>query len=103
MIRTDRAHLAPFLRPVAAFVHQGQASDVSDVMVDGAWVMRDGVVLTMDEAAIVAEAEEIASRAWSRLFAENPGIEIPEGFRPLPAHVADGTTRVNMQPVSKSG
>ncbi|WP_206933613.1 amidohydrolase family protein [Roseococcus thiosulfatophilus] len=103
MIRVDRAHLAPFLRPVAAFVHQGQASDVSDVMVDGEWVMRDGVVLTMDEAAIVAEAEEIASRAWARLFAENPGIEIPEGFRPLPAHVADGATRVAMQPVSNSG
>lgn len=103
MIRTDRAHLAPFLRPVAAFVHQGQASDVSDVMVDGAWVMRDGRVLTMDEAAIVAEAEEIASRAWARLFAENPGIEIPEGFRPLPAHVADGAARIAMQPVSKSG
>lgn len=103
MIRVDRAHLAPFLRPVAAFVHQGQASDVSDVMVDGEWVMRDGTVLTMDEAAIVAEAEEIASRAWARLFAENPGIEIPEGFRPLPAHVADGAARVNMQPVSKSG
>lgn len=103
MIRVDRAHLAPFLRPVAAFVHQGQASDVSDVMVDGEWVMRDGTVLTMDEAAIVAEAEEIASRAWARLFAENPGIEVPEGFRPLPAHVADGAQRVNMQPVSKSG
>jgi 5-methylthioadenosine/S-adenosylhomocysteine deaminase len=103
MIRTDRAHLAPFLRPVSVFVHQGQAADVSDVMVDGAWVMRDGTVLTMDEAAIIAEAEEISSRAWSRLFAEHPEIEVPVGFRPLPLHVADGTTRVDMQPVSKSG
>jgi 5-methylthioadenosine/S-adenosylhomocysteine deaminase len=103
MIRTDRAHLAPFLRPVSVFVHQGQAADVSDVMVDGEWVMRDARVLTMDEAAIIAEAEEISSRAWSRLFAEHPGIEVPDGFRPLPAHVADGNARVDMQPVSKSG
>lgn len=84
MIRVDRAHLAPFLRPVSVFVHQGQAADVSDVMVDGAWVMRNGTVLTMDEARIIAQAEEISSRAWSRLFSENPGIPVPEGFRPLP-------------------
>jgi 5-methylthioadenosine/S-adenosylhomocysteine deaminase len=103
MIRTERAHLAPFLRPVSAFVHQGQASDVSDVMVDGAWVMRDGTVLTMNEAAIIREAEEISSRAWSRLFTERPDIEIPSGFRPLPAYEADSTVRVQMQPVSKSG
>jgi 5-methylthioadenosine/S-adenosylhomocysteine deaminase len=103
MIRTERSHLTPFLRPVSTFVHQGQASDVSDVMVDGAWVMRDGTVLTMDEAAIIREAEEISSRAWSRLFAERPDIEIPSGFRPLPAHVADATVRVQLQPVSRSG
>jgi len=83
MLRTDRAHLAPFLRAVAGFVHQGQAADIDDVMVDGAWVMRDRVVLTMDEARVVREAEEIAGRAWARLFAENPGIAVPPGFRPL--------------------
>ncbi|WP_372617206.1 hypothetical protein [Falsiroseomonas sp.] len=65
--------------------------------------MRDGTVPTMNEAAIIREAKEISSRAWSRLFAERPDIEIPGGFRPLPAHVADGTARVAMQTVSKSG
>ena len=93
MIRVDRAHQAPFLRPLAAFVHQGQAGDVSDVMVDGRWIMRAGRVLTMDEAAVIREAEAVAQRAWSRLFAENPHIPVPEGFRPLPpveAGVATG-------------
>ena len=99
MLRTDRAHLVPFLRPVSVFVHQGQARDVDDVMVDGNWVMRDGVVLTMDEAALIREANEVSDRAWARLFAENPQIEVPEGFRPLPAVVADGAARVAMQPV----
>jgi 5-methylthioadenosine/S-adenosylhomocysteine deaminase len=84
MIRTGRAHLTPFLRPVSVFVHQGQAADVDDVMVDGAWLMRDGKVLSMDEDRIIAEANEISTRAWSRLFAENPAIPVPGGFRPLP-------------------
>ncbi|MDO9503028.1 amidohydrolase family protein [Falsiroseomonas sp.] len=83
MLRTGRAHLAPFLRAVAVLVHQGQAADIDDVMVDGAWVMRDRVVLTMDEAQVVRQAEEIAGRAWARLFADNPGIAVPPGFRPL--------------------
>lgn len=83
MIRTDRAHLVPRLRPVSAFVHQGQASDVENVMVDGRWIMRDGRVLTMDEPAIIREAEAIAHRAWAKLFAEHPEIEVPRGFAPL--------------------
>jgi cytosine/adenosine deaminase-related metal-dependent hydrolase len=82
MIRTDRAHLVPRLRLVSGFVHQGQASDVESLMVDGQWVMRDGRVLTMDEPAILAEADRIASRAWAKLFADNPGIEVPPGFAP---------------------
>ncbi|WP_421995076.1 amidohydrolase family protein [Roseococcus sp.] len=85
MIRVDRAHLAPFLRAVSVFVHQGQASDVEDVMVDGRWIMREGKVLTLDEAKVIREAEEIADRAWSRLFAENPQYERPAGLRPFPA------------------
>jgi 5-methylthioadenosine/S-adenosylhomocysteine deaminase len=101
MVRTDRAHLAPFLRPVSAFVHQGQAADVSDVMVDGAWVMRAGTVLTMDEAAVVREAEAVADRAWARLLAANPEITLPEGFRPLPPAPPAGGATVGMQPVAR--
>lgn len=99
MFRTDRAHLVPFLRAISVFVHQGQARDVEDVMVDGKWVMREGRILTMDEAKILREADEVSNRAWARLFAEKPDIEVPEGFRPLPAAVQDGTARVDMQPV----
>ena len=99
MLRVDRAHLAPFLRPVSVFVHQGQARDVDDVMVDGRWIMRGGVVLTMDEAAIIREAEEVAGRAWSRMFAENPGIEVPEGFRPLPPPQSNRAPAVTLHPI----
>jgi 5-methylthioadenosine/S-adenosylhomocysteine deaminase len=101
MIRLDRAHLAPVLRPVATFVHQGQASDVSDVMVDGRWVMRGGLVLTMDEPRVIREAEAVADRAWARLFAERPDLEIPAGFRPLPP-ATKLAQAVAMQPVGPS-
>ena len=49
-------------------------------MVDGRWLMRDGTVLTMDEPAIVAEADRIARRAWSALFAGRPDLSPPSGF-----------------------
>lgn len=99
MLRTDRAHLVPFLRPVSVFVHQGQARDIDDVMVDGRWLMRDGAILTMDEARILREADEVSNRAWARLFAERPDIEVPEGFRPLPAPGSAGSAAVAMHPV----
>ena len=83
-IITDRAHLVPRLRIVSDFVHQGQAADVESVMVDGRWIMRDGTVLTMDEATILREADRIARRAWAKLFAERPDLEVPPGFAPPP-------------------
>jgi 5-methylthioadenosine/S-adenosylhomocysteine deaminase len=52
--------------------------------------MRDGRVLTMDEAAIVREADRIARRAWARLFAERPELAAPPGFAPPPAAWARG-------------
>jgi 5-methylthioadenosine/S-adenosylhomocysteine deaminase len=83
LIRTDRPHLIPRLRMASAFVHQGQASDVESVMVDGYWIMREGRILTMDEPAILREAERIASRAWGRLRAERPDLPWPAGMAPL--------------------
>ena len=64
----------------ARSTHQGQASDVESVMVDGCWVMRDGRVLTLDEPAIVQEAEIVARGAWRRLFDKRPDLSPPPGF-----------------------
>ena len=75
-----RAHLTPALRVVSDFVHNGQAADVRSVMVDGRWLMRDHRVMTLDETAIVAEADRIARAAWSRLFAERPDLKRPSGL-----------------------
>jgi 5-methylthioadenosine/S-adenosylhomocysteine deaminase len=83
MIDLRRAHLVPLLRVVSCIVHQGQARDVEAVMVDGCWLMRNGALLTMDEAAIVQEADRIGRAAWQRLFTARPEIIPPAGFRPL--------------------
>lgn len=82
VVRTDRPHLTPMIRAVSTFVHQGQPHDVESVMVDGAWLMRDGVVRTMDEAAIVKEADRIARRAWGVLFVAKPELRILPGIPP---------------------
>ncbi|MCC7282675.1 MAG: amidohydrolase family protein [Acetobacteraceae bacterium] len=82
VVRTDRPHLVPMIRAVSTFVHQGQPHDVESVMVDGAWVMRDGSVCTMDEQAIIAEADRIARRAWGDLFAARPELRILPGLPP---------------------
>ncbi len=42
--------------------------------------MRDGALLTMDEGAIVREADRIGRMAWQRLFAEQPTLIPPSGF-----------------------
>ncbi len=80
VVDTRRAHLVPMLRAVSNFVHNGQARDVQSVMVDGHWLMRDGTVLTMDEPAILAEAQRVANAAWSRQFHQQ--FKPPAGFSP---------------------
>jgi 5-methylthioadenosine/S-adenosylhomocysteine deaminase len=80
MVRLGRAHLVPLMRPVSTFIHQGQASDVDSVMVDGAWVMREGRILTLDEDDIVAQADRIGRAAWARLRAQRPELPWPGGF-----------------------
>jgi len=80
MIELRRAHLAPVLRVASDVVHQAQPHDVSDVMVDGRWLMRASKVLTMDEPRIVAQAQRIATDAWRRLFATRPDLTPPAGF-----------------------
>lgn len=83
LVGLQRAHMVPVMRVIPNLVHQGQARDVEDVMVDGKWVMRAGKVLTMDEERIVAEAGRIGRIAWKRLFDSRPDLQVPPGFAPL--------------------
>lgn len=85
VVNLRRAHLTPALRVVSDFVHNGQAADVESVMVEGRWLMREHRVLTLDEAAIVADGERIARAAWARLFRERPDLPRPAGLDLRPA------------------
>ena len=82
VVDLQRAHLVPVLRALATFVHQAQARDVEGVMVDGRWLMKDSKVLTMDEPAVLAEAQQVANAAWSRQFRARMDLKVPDGFLP---------------------
>ncbi len=64
VVNTQRAHLVPAGRFLSAWIHNGQGSDIESVMIDGQFVMRDNKVLTLDEAAVIAEADKVSKRIW---------------------------------------
>jgi cytosine/adenosine deaminase-related metal-dependent hydrolase len=76
VVDTLRAHLVPAGRIVSALIHNGQPNDIESVMIDGQFVMRNRKVLTMDEDAIVAEADRVGRRIWSDVQKAGP-IPIP--------------------------
>jgi cytosine/adenosine deaminase-related metal-dependent hydrolase len=68
VLDTLRAHLVPAGRIVSAWIHNGQPSDIESSMVDGQFIMRNRKVLTMDEDRIVAEADKVGRRIWTRVL-----------------------------------
>ncbi len=46
----------------AQLVYAAKSTDVTDVMVNGRWLMRDRRLLTLDESALLAQAEDYARR-----------------------------------------
>jgi cytosine/adenosine deaminase-related metal-dependent hydrolase len=81
VVDTQRIHLVPAVRIVSAWIHNGQPSDIESVMVDGQFVMRDRKILTMDEAAVIAEADKVGRRVWTDVQKARP-IVIPGRPRP---------------------
>lgn len=76
VLDTFKPHLTPSGRILSAWIHNGQPSDIESVMVDGRFVMRDHRILTLDEAALMEEAERIGERVWGRI--------LRDGELPLP-------------------
>jgi cytosine/adenosine deaminase-related metal-dependent hydrolase len=72
VVDTQRPHLVPAGRIVSAWIHNGQPSDIESSMVDGQFIMRNRKVLTMDEDAIVAEADKVGRRIWSKVLEGSP-------------------------------
>ena len=76
VLDTQRAHLVPAGRILSAWINNGQPSDVESVLVDGAFVMRDHKILTVDEPALIAEADKVGRRVWSEVEAASP-VRVP--------------------------
>jgi cytosine/adenosine deaminase-related metal-dependent hydrolase len=76
VVDTLRAHIVPAGRFLSAWIHNGHPSDIESVMIDGQFIMRNHKVLTMDEAAIVAEADKVGRRIWNQVQAAGP-VAIP--------------------------
>jgi 5-methylthioadenosine/S-adenosylhomocysteine deaminase len=79
VLDTMKPYLVPAGRLVSAVIHGGHPSDIESVMVDGEFIMRNNKVLTLDEAAIVREADAVSRRIWDKV---GP-IPIPRLPRPL--------------------
>jgi len=76
VVDTLRPHLVPAGRIVSALVHNGQPADIESVMVDGQFIMRNRKVLTVDEEAIVRDADRVGRRIWKDVEARGK-ITIP--------------------------
>jgi 5-methylthioadenosine/S-adenosylhomocysteine deaminase len=58
----------------AQLVYAGKASDVTDVMCNGRWLMRDRRLLTLDEDELRSEAADIARRIDAFLIAREQSV-----------------------------
>jgi 5-methylthioadenosine/S-adenosylhomocysteine deaminase len=72
VLELERAHNVPRydLSPDNAYsqlVYAAKAHDVQHVMIDGRWVMRDQVLLTLDEEQVRGEAQRIAAQVGAFL------------------------------------
>jgi 5-methylthioadenosine/S-adenosylhomocysteine deaminase len=67
VVGLDAARLHPLYDPVSHLVYAAKGSDVRHVVVEGRVVMRDRKVLTLDEAAVLAEADKIRDQVRQSL------------------------------------
>ncbi|RPJ22160.1 MAG: amidohydrolase, partial [Chloroflexi bacterium] len=58
----------------AQIVYAGKSTDVSDVMVNGKWLMRDHQLLTLNESELLAQAAEIAKKIDAFLIAREQSV-----------------------------
>ena len=64
LVRVSRraARMHPMHDVAATIVYAAFASDVTDVMVEGRWLLRDGAPPHLDRSGIIADAEALAAR-----------------------------------------
>lgn len=65
--------MTPLHDPIANFVYSMRSENIESVMCDGKWLMRDRVILTVDEASVLSKASEAAKEVIKRA-----GIKLPQ-------------------------
>ena len=68
VIDGENLRLSPRHNPVGSIVRYAVGTDVKSVLVNGTLVVDDGDVLTVDEAALLDEADEVATRVREHLL-----------------------------------
>jgi 5-methylthioadenosine/S-adenosylhomocysteine deaminase len=67
MVRLDRPNALPLYDAVSQMVYALKAGDVRDVMVNGKPVVRDGRILTLNQALVLQKAEEYRAKISASL------------------------------------
>ena len=80
--RADGFTMTPMRDPIRNLVYYAQASDLSDVLVDGRQIVEDGVVLGADVEAATRRVQQAGERMWSRWPAGRLGRPLPRRGRP---------------------
>jgi 5-methylthioadenosine/S-adenosylhomocysteine deaminase len=75
-VDAQQPHLSPLFDPEKALVYSARGGDVRDVIIDGRIVMQDRVVKTVDEKALLIEAERVARRCAARAGVPVPSSQV---------------------------
>jgi 5-methylthioadenosine/S-adenosylhomocysteine deaminase len=67
VVATTEPRLQPMFEPVSHLVYAVKGSDVRDVVVEGRVIMKDRVVLTLDEKTVLAEADRLRAQVVGSL------------------------------------
>jgi 5-methylthioadenosine/S-adenosylhomocysteine deaminase len=64
VIDASKPHLRPHVNPMGTLVHTGLGRDVVRVMVNGEWVVENGLPSKVDLEEITSTAENAAKQLW---------------------------------------
>ena len=76
-IRILRLESCPAGSAISNLLHYGHPGLVTDTMVDGRFLMRDGQLTTMDETEVLAAGQSATESLWHKFAAEDRGVPLP--------------------------
>lgn len=66
LIDLEKSHLAPYHNPYSMLVYSARGSDVSEVMIDGEWLVKEGKISKWDQRKVIQEATKAAEALVTR-------------------------------------